>query len=208
VPIELRAKARRIPQWRADDENVVRPLQDGPARSDEPLETITLVPMGAARLRITTFPVIGHGPDAHTWVVPPIATASHLWSGDTTEALYDGVSPSSSGDQSIPRFTWWDHTGSLEWVQYDYDEPVTASATEVYWFDDTGQGQCRVPVSWRLLYRDGGTWRPVEDPSPYGTARDTYNRTTFTPVRSTGFRIEAQLGAGVSGGILEWRITS
>ncbi|GAA4494468.1 hypothetical protein GCM10023191_033680 [Actinoallomurus oryzae] len=207
VPIELRAKARRIPQWRADDENVVRPLQDGPARSDEPLETITLVPMGAARLRITTFPVIGHGPDAHTWIVPPIATASHLWSGDTTEALYDGVSPSSSGDQSIPRFTWWDHTGSLEWVQYDYDEPVTASATEVYWFDDTGQGQCRVPVSWRLLYRDGDTWRPVDAPSAYGTARDTYNRTTFTPVRARGFRIEARLGAGVSGGILEWRIT-
>ncbi|MGI5230473.1 beta-L-arabinofuranosidase domain-containing protein [Actinoallomurus sp. CA-142502] len=208
VPIELRAKGRRIPQWRADDENVVRPLQDGPARSDEPLETITLVPMGAARLRITTFPVIGHGPDAHTWVVPPVATASHLWSGDTTEALYDGVSPSSSGDQSIPRFTWWDHTGSLEWVQYDYDEPVPASATEVYWFDDTGQGQCRVPVSWRLLYRDGDTWRPVEGASAYGTARDTYNRTTFTPVRSTGFRIEARLGSGVSGGILEWRMTS
>jgi hypothetical protein len=208
VPIELRAKARRIPQWRTDDEHVVRPLQDSPARSAEPLETVTLVPMGAARLRITTFPVIGHGPDAHEWTVPPVATASHLWSGDTTEALYDGVSPSSSGDQSIPRFTWWDHTGTLEWVQYDFDEPIAASATEVYWFDDTGQGQCRVPVSWRLLYRDGDAWRPVEGASAYGTARDTYNRTTFTPVRSTGFRIEAQLGSGVSGGILEWRMTS
>jgi hypothetical protein len=63
-------------------------------------------------------------------------------------------------------------------------------------------------VSWRLLYRDGDTWRPVANPSAYGTARDAYNRTTFTSVRSTGFRIEAQLGSGVSGGILEWRIIS
>jgi hypothetical protein len=207
VPVELRAKARRIVNWRADDDNVVRPLQDSPARSAEPLETVTLIPMGAARLRITAFPVIGHGPDAHDWVLPPAATASHVWSGDTVEALYDGISPASSGDQSIPRFTWWDHTGGTEWVTYEYPEPITASATEVYWFDDTGQGQCRVPVSWRLLYRDGDVWRPVEAPSAYGTARDTYNRTTFTSVRASAFRLEAALGSGVSGGILEWRIT-
>jgi hypothetical protein len=207
VPMELRAKARRIANWRADDENVVRPLQDSPARSGEPLETVTLIPMGAARLRITTFPVIGHGPGAHDWVLPPVATASHLWQGDTMEALYDGIEPASSGDQSIPRFTWWDHTGGTEWVAYEYPEPITASTAEVYWFDDTGQGQCRVPVSWRLLYQDGDMWRPVEDPSAYGTAPDTYNRTTFTSVRASAFRLEARLGAGVSGGILEWRIS-
>jgi len=28
-------------------------------------------------------------------------------------------------------------------------------ACEVYWFDDTGRGQCRVPESWKLLYCDG-----------------------------------------------------
>jgi hypothetical protein len=207
TPIELRAGARRIPNWRADDENVVRPLQASPAKSDQPLETLTLIPMGAARLRITAFPVIGHGPDAHEWAVPPIASASHVWPGDSTEALCDGIEPSSSGDQSIPRFTWWDHTGSAEWVRYDYAEPITASAAEVYWFDDTGQGQCRVPVSWRLLYLDGATFRPVANPSAYGTTRDTFNRTTFTSVRASAFRLEVQLGAGVSGGILEWKLT-
>jgi hypothetical protein len=206
APIELHAKARRITNWQADDQNVVRPLQDSPARSDQPLETVTLIPMGAARLRVTAFPVIGHGPGAHEWVLPPVATASHLWQGDTTEALCDGIEPSSSADQSIPRFTWWDHKGGTEWVQYDYPEPVTASATEVYWFDDTGQGQCRVPASWRLLYKDGDSWNPVENPSAYGTARDTYNRTTFTPVRASAFRAEVRLADGVSGGILEWRL--
>ena len=145
--------------------------------------------------------------DAHDWVLQPVATASHVWPADTVEALYDGVGPSDSGDQSVPRFTWWDHTGGTEWVQYEWPEPVTASATEVYWFDDTGQGQCRVPVSWRLLYRDGDAWTPVANPSAYGTARDTYNRTTFAEVRSSAFRLEVRLGDGVSGGILEWRIS-
>jgi len=203
VPLELRATARRITTWGADDQNVVRPLQDGPARSDESPETVTLIPMGAARLRITTFPVIGTGTDAHDWVLP---SASHVWPGDTVEALCDGIEPANSGDQSIPRFTWWDHTGGTEWVAYEYARAVTVSATEVYWFDDTGQGQCRVPVSWRLLYLDGTTWRPVANPSPYGTARDAYNRTTFTAVRASAFRVEAVLGSGVSGGILGWRL--
>ena len=27
---------------------------------------------------------------------------------------------------------------------------------KVYWFDDTGQGECRVPRSWRLLYLEDG----------------------------------------------------
>ena len=43
-------------------------LQPSPVKSNEPTETITLIPMGAARLRISAFPTIGAGPDAHDWV--------------------------------------------------------------------------------------------------------------------------------------------
>ena len=66
-PIELRAEARRIPAWKLDSLGLVGKLQPSPVRSDEPLETITLIPMGAARLRITAFPVIGQGDDAQEW---------------------------------------------------------------------------------------------------------------------------------------------
>ncbi|WP_307796993.1 beta-L-arabinofuranosidase domain-containing protein [Actinomadura barringtoniae] len=206
VPLELRARARRIPNWRVDRQNVVRTLQDGPVASAEKAETVSLIPMGAARLRITSFPVIGHGPDAHQWILPPNTSASHVWQGDTTEALCDGVEPSGSGDQSIPRFTWWDHQGTTEWVQYEFDKPLQAASAAVYWFDDTGAGACRVPVSWRLLYIDGTAWKPVQNPSGYGVARDTYNKVTFTPVTATAFRVEVQLAGGFSGGILEWRM--
>ena len=69
APIELRAKARKIPQWRQDARGVVGKLQPSPVKSDEPVETVSLIPMGAARLRITTFPVIGHAPDARDWAL-------------------------------------------------------------------------------------------------------------------------------------------
>ena len=70
TPIELRARARKIPNWQMDSKHVITPLQPSPARSEEPTETVTLIPMGAARLRLTSFPTIGSGPDAREWVRP------------------------------------------------------------------------------------------------------------------------------------------
>ena len=45
TPIELRAIARKIPAWRMDRTGLVGLLQQSPAHSDEPEETITLIPM-------------------------------------------------------------------------------------------------------------------------------------------------------------------
>src|SRR5262249_29268447 len=153
-------------------------------RSDEPLETITLIPMGAARLRITAFPRIGTGPDAHVWpkMSDVTASASHVFENDTVDALDDGEIPANSGDHSIPRFTWWDHKGTKEWVQYDFAKPREVSSVEVYWFDDTGRGQCRVPQSWQVLYKDGKSWKAVADASAGGVHKDQFNRVTFRPV--------------------------
>jgi hypothetical protein len=67
APIRLEATARRIPHWRMDGNNVIDKLQPSPVKSEQPDEKITLIPMGAARLRLTMFPVIGSGPDAHEW---------------------------------------------------------------------------------------------------------------------------------------------
>lgn len=66
-PIELRVQARRIPAWKMDRFGLCGALQDSPVASDAPIETVTLIPMGAARLRIASFPVIGQGADARPW---------------------------------------------------------------------------------------------------------------------------------------------
>jgi hypothetical protein len=134
------------------------------------------------------------------------ASASHCGSSDSTHALNDNILPDSSKDHDIPRFTWWGHRGSAEWVAYRFAKPKTLSQAEVYWFDDSGRGSCRVPASWRLLCKDGGQWKPVEATSSCGVERDKFNRVTFEPVTTTEIRLEVQLQPNVSGGILEWRL--
>lgn len=134
-------------------------------------------------------------------------SASHCYSGDTLSALNDRIEPARSGDESIPRFTWWPRRGSTEWVQYDFDLARKVSGVEVYWFDDTAAGgRCGTPASWRLLYRDGDEWRPVPGATEFGTALDAFNRVAFEPVLTDGLRIEATFKPDTSAGVLEWRV--
>jgi hypothetical protein len=212
APVLLKAKARKIAEWKLDRHGLVDVLQDSPVRTAEPQETVTLIPMGAARLRIAAFPRVSTDAGARAWQPPPEpkfkAAASHVHSGDSPDAVCDGVEPKNSGDLTIPRFTWWDHKGTAEWIAARFDKPRTVSSVGVYWFDDTGRGRCRVPQSWRLVYRDGDEFKPVAlaAGSAYGVAKDAYNKATFEPVRTTELRIEVQLAPEVSGGILEWQV--
>lgn len=67
APIEISARGRRITGWQLENETAGE-LLPSPIRSDEPLETLTLIPLGCARLRIACFPVIGRGSDARPWM--------------------------------------------------------------------------------------------------------------------------------------------
>ncbi len=208
-PIELVAKGRKIPEWELDQRGLVMDPQASPVLSGEPVETITLVPMGAARLRIASFPVIGAGEDAHKWKMPPPPPpkmASHCHSSDTVTALWDGKVPKDSNDHSIPRFTWWPQRGSGEWVQYNLKEPQTVSSVSVYWFDDTGVGACRVPQSWKVLYKSGKEYKPVTGAKGCTTEKDRFNTAAFDPVKTDSIRVEVKLKPEFSSGILEMRV--
>lgn len=147
-------------------------------------------------------------------VVPPptiasraTARASHCFQMDTVDAINDQLEPANSIDHSIPRHTFWPRKGTTEWVQLDLAQAATVHAVEIYWFDDTGRGECRVPESWKLLYRDGDAWKPVELVNGrYAVAKDQYNRVAFAPVRTAALRIEVALQGRYSGGVLEWRV--
>ena len=145
-------------------------------------------------------PVVGRGGKIPT-------SFSFVHSNDAAGALSDGLEPKNSDDHSIPRFTWWPHKGSKEWVQYTFKGIERVTSVEVYWFDDTPRGGgCRVPKSWTLLYNDCGTWKPVPKAGAFGVARDKYNTVTFGPVETDALRIEVRLGRNVSSGILEWKV--
>ncbi|MCT4646844.1 MAG: glycoside hydrolase family 127 protein [Carboxylicivirga sp.] len=58
APIKLKAKGKRIPEWQIDEHKLCGEIMDSPVASSEKTEDIELIPMGAARLRISAFPVV------------------------------------------------------------------------------------------------------------------------------------------------------
>lgn len=73
APMSIKAAAKKIPAWKLQD-HMCAPLQRSPVRSTEPEETITLIPLGCARLRLSVFPVIGDSPAANEWQEVPETT--------------------------------------------------------------------------------------------------------------------------------------
>ncbi len=131
------------------------------------------------------------------------ATASR---GRNPEVLKYRIRPRSSMDQANPFLSWWPAKGSTEWVQYDLPRDTTVAKAEVYWFDDTGEGECRVPASWRILYKEGDEWKPVENTTPYDIRKDQLNVVTFKPVKTTAVKLEVGLVPDFSAGIYTWNV--
>ena len=206
TPIELAAKGRRVPEWQLDRFGLVAPLEESPVKTGEPVEPIRLVPMGAARLRISAFPVAASGgSEGHVWSGPPKpkyrASASHCFENDSVEALCDDVVPGSSEDRGIPRFTFWPRQGTTEWVRYDFEQPRKVSGVEVYWFDDTAVGGgCGLPASWRVLTRQGDQWKPVAGGAATEAVRDRFQEMSFEAVETTGCTTGGEAGRREVGG--------
>jgi DUF1680 family protein len=139
---------------------------------------------------------------------PTIASTSKVSaSGDKDgRVIQDQWDPADSGDRTKPYLHWWPNRGTLEWVQYDFAAPARVSEVEVYWYDDTGRGGCRVPESWRILYKTGNTWKPVANIDPYIAEKDKFNLVRFQPVRTSALKLEIQLPEKFAAGIHEWRV--
>jgi len=121
-------------------------------------------------------------------------------------AVNDRETPRNSTDESGTFFHWWPHRGTTEQLQYDFTKKETVTSVEVYWFDDTGRGNCRTPASWRLLYRRQGRWESVTNQTPYTSTLNTFNKVTFNPVTTDGLRLEVQLKPDFSAGVIEWTV--
>jgi hypothetical protein len=176
-----------------------------------------------------------------TWVAPLPPDPIHavrssggvqtIWTGyndqnDDIGALYDGKDPLSSADESYLYYRMRPDPGTAAWVEYEFKSPAKVSSAHVYWFDD--RRFCRLPKSWRVLYKDADTWKPVANVEPYLVAKDKFNSVTFASVTTTAVRLEVEpttklYKAGQIGppaamfierdtqwrefGLLEWRIS-
>lgn len=203
APVELLARARKIPNWTENLWGTIDVLQPSPIKSSEPVETITMIPMGAGRLRVSQLPQLGDGADAKEWTPfqEPIASATHPAMPMST--MWDGLVPKASNDRSVPHFSWWPEANGIEYVIWKFDQPKKISQTEVYWYID--EDGTTTPEWWKLYYKQGDKWVEMKHPGPYGLEKDQFNKVTFDPVTTSAIKLETKLG-GRSGGISEWKV--
>jgi DUF1680 family protein len=150
----------------------------------------------------------------HPTPYPSIASQAKVTTSGSTMAengvrdpklVADQEEPSSSSDTSS-FYDWLPKRGTQEWIQYDFAKPATVSSVDVYWFQESGDRTIKVPANWRLLYKDGSSWKPVETVDSYGTAVDRYNHVTIRAIKTSGLRLELQLQPDKSAAIAEWKV--
>lgn len=121
-------------------------------------------------------------------------------------ALNDQAEPDSSDSEGMIRTHWWPKKGQTKWVQYNWEKSQNLSSAKVYWFDDRPYGGVRIPEDWNILYKENGVWKPVDTVSGYSVTKDAYDTIEFSPVNTKALRLEVQLPADNSSGILEWKV--
>jgi DUF1680 family protein len=139
-----------------------------------------------------------------------LVTASHCWKLDSTKAVFDKRLPSSSSDDTIPRFTFWPRCGSTEWIEVSFPQPRSVKEIQVYWFDDAfvNLGKCALPAEWKIQYRmfPGLPWEDVKNVK-YSTVRNAFSTAVLPKAIETDtFRIKVKSSPKLSSGILEARV--
>jgi len=166
APVRITASAQEIPDWAADGQNVVGTLSDGPVSSTAPVRRVELVPMGAARLRITAFPRTG---GTRTWGTQGVLC--RIQNKNSAKVLaVDGMSTANSA-----RVLQFDDNGAADhrwrlvdvgngWVKVrnensgkvlGVDGMSTANSAQVVQFDDTGTADHQ----WELVDNGDGWFR-------------------------------------------------
>lgn len=208
-PIVLQTSGRRIPNWGLDRYGLTDTLQASPIRSEEPEESLALIPMGCARLRISAFPVTGAGTEAQAWKpqesLKPVQTSYYFQPGATTETAPERI-VAITPDLSIPAFCWWPHKGTQEWVMEEFPYARTVNEVQVFWFY-VWVDEVDTPESWRVQYRTtDGQWQDVKTIHQDPFLKHDFNRTRFEPVETTAIRAMVQLKPGKTAGVMGWQV--
>ena len=115
------------------------------------------------------------------------------WTGyndqnDDISAVYDGIDPLSSADESHRYFRMRPAVGERAWVEYDFRRPTSISTSSIYFADD--KRFCKLPASWRILYKDGASWKPIS--TAYSVDKDKFNSAAFPSVTTSAVRLEVE----------------
>ncbi len=139
----------------------------------------------------------------------PSASYASPWT--TITAINNGIFPIQSSDDSdlTPYWGTWPMAGT-QYMELDWNSPITTNGTSVYFADDGGGLQ--LPASWVVQWWDGSQWQNVTDVTPnYPEADNVFNAVTFDPVTTTKLRVSmvtssAPEASGV--GAIQWIVPS
>ncbi len=97
-----------------------------------------------------------------------------------------------------PTFSWSGSRGATQFVQYTFPDRQEVSKVEVFW--------TAPPQSWRVLYQDGGEWKPVAARNAAGVETNVFTALEFAPVTTMAMRIEATMAKDATVTVAEWRV--
>lgn len=120
------------------------------------------------------------------------------------EAVRDGKPITKSNIHPGALAHFWPHKGTSEWIQYTWAEPQEIGSTRLYWFDDTGYGECRLPDGYEIQYQVGDQWKPVKATFP--NKLDEWLVVPFEPIKTKALRLVIKMKSGFAAGIHEWRV--
>ncbi|MBK8881638.1 MAG: glycoside hydrolase family 127 protein [Bacteroidales bacterium] len=146
---------------------------------------------------------------AHPLPAPTIAFRSKVRASKLTKtlsAVNDQLEPSDSTDRSTPYYDWWPSKDTWEWVEYDFEKPLSISRSKVFWVEDTPDGGCQIPAEYEILYLNGNIWEPVSTRTRYKISKNEWNTISFKPIVTQSIKIKVRLKKEYSAGIYEWVI--
>lgn len=121
-------------------------------------------------------------------------------------SLNDRLAPSDD-ENSIPHFNFWPKKGTTEEIIYEFKQEENISSSSVYWFDDEPWGECRVPNSWKIYYKQGDNdWKEVEAVSDYPNEKNKTNKVKFKSVKANAAKLVIYQKEHFSSGLYEWEI--
>ncbi|HEY2518863.1 MAG TPA: NEW3 domain-containing protein [Streptosporangiaceae bacterium] len=135
------------------------------------------------------------------------ASASSTSPWTTISAINNGIYPIQSSDDNdlTPYWGDWPATGQ-QWVELDWNSPITTTGSQVYFADDGGG--LALPASWQVQYWNGTDWVAVSNPSSYPAADNTFNDVTYDSVTTSKLRILMQSAGTASLGMIQWIVDS
>lgn len=93
---------------------------------------------------------------------------------------------------------------SNQWIQYDWNQPVTTGEMAVYWWNYGNN--VRLPQVCRIKYWNGNEFITVKNTTDLAMENNKFNSVTFSPVTTTKLRLELDSAERYPLTILEWKV--